>query len=233
MSGRQRDAIAPPWRVIAYVGAVVTLVLALFSPVDRLADQSFAWHMAQHLSLMLVAGPLLALGNAHLVALLALPLGPRRKVGRSINSAPVARSAAGSPFSPPVAALVFAAGLWLWHAPSMFEAALADPILHTVEHLTFLVTSAVFWRMVSTAGDRRMSGMSALVLVTLVCLQGNLLAALLTLAPQPIYQTYAANRLADQQLAGLLMWLPAGLIYLVSSLWALRSLFAPRARTGP
>ena len=88
--------------------------------------------------------------------------------------------------APVIAALAFAAGLWLWHAPRMYDAALADPALHTIEHLTFLVTSAVFWRMVSTAGDRRLDGLSAVVIVTLIALQGNLLAALITLAPQPL-----------------------------------------------
>ena len=78
-----------------------------------------------------------------------------------------------------------------------------------------------------------MSGLSALVLVTLVCLQGNLLAALLTLAPQPLYAPYAGNPLADQQIAGLIMWVPAGLIYLGSSCWALRCLFsAPAKKEG-
>lgn len=217
MGERQREAIAPRGRVWAYAGAVAAIVVALFSPVDALADSSFAWHMVQHLLLMLVAAPLMAMGNAHLVALMAFALPSRRRIGRLVNGAPGVKSGAASPFAPPLAALVFAAGLWLWHAPRMYDAALADPLLHTIEHLTFLVTSAVFWRMVSTVGNRRLDGLSAVVLVTLIALQGNLLAALITLAPQPLYSAYAANRLSDQQIAGLLMWLPAGLLYLAAS----------------
>jgi cytochrome c oxidase assembly factor CtaG len=115
---------------------------------------------------------------------------------------------------------VFALGLWLWHAPHLYEDALANEQLHTLEHLTFLISAAVFWRMISTSGDRRLDLGTTIVLVTLVGLQGNLLAALITLAPDPLYASYAAQPLADQQVAGLLMWVPAGLIYLGSTVLA-------------
>ena len=115
--------------------------------------------------------------------------------------------------------------MWCWHAPRLYEAALANPTLHTLEHLTFLVTAAVFWRMVLTAGNRRLSLPTAIVLVTLVGLQGNLMAALITLAPAPLYASYAgAGGLLDQQAAGLLMWIPAALIYLASTVWTLYKL---------
>lgn len=217
MSSSQRSAIAPMWRVGAYAGAVAIIVVALFSPVDARADSSFSWHMLQHLLLMLGAGPLLALANTHLVALMALPLISRRQVGRTVNRTPGVRLGASSRLAPAMAALAFAAGLWLWHAPRAYEAAIESPVLHTLEHLTFVVTSAIFWRMVSTAGNRRLDGLSAIVLVTLVGLQGNLLAALITLAPQPLYSSYVSNALSDQQIAGLLMWIPAGLIYLATT----------------
>lgn len=225
-----RQAIAPWWRVGAYASAVVTLIIALFSPLDAAADTSFAWHMAQHLMLMLIAAPLMALANTHLVALFALPLGPRRRIGRLVNRTPGVRSGASSRSAPIWAALAFVLGLWLWHAPVAYDLALADPALHTVEHLTFLVTSAIFWRMVSTSGDRRLDGASAIVLVTLVGLQGNLMAALITLAPTPIYQHYATGGLADQQIAGLLMWVPAGLLYLGSTCWAIYRLVGPSTK---
>ncbi len=224
MDAARRRAIAPLWRVVSYAGAVAIMIIALFSPIDGLADDSFAWHMAQHLMLMLGAGPLLALANTHLVALMAFPLGTRRRIGKAVNRTPGVRQGASNRLAPAIAALVFAAGLWLWHAPRMYDAALADPVLHTLEHLTFAVTSAVFWRMVSTAGDRRLDGLSAVVIVTLIALQGNLLAALITLAPDPLYASYAANNISDQQIAGLLMWLPAGLLYVAASISSLMKL---------
>jgi len=233
--GRARATIAPPWRIAAYCGVVATLVLALFSPLDARADDSFAWHMGQHLLLMLVAAPLLALSNAHFVALFALPRAWRQPVGRWIGHAPGAGAGARHRGGPWLAALAFTAGLWLWHAPVLYEAALAHRAVHTLEHLVFLFTAAVFWRMVITAGNRRLSLPSAVVLVTLVGLQGNLMAALITLAPAPLYSSYAGpGGLLDQQEAGLLMWVPAGLIYLASTFWTLHKLMsAPsRARSG-
>jgi cytochrome c oxidase assembly factor CtaG len=221
MSNVQRRAVAPAWRVASYCGAVGILVLALFSPLDALADEKFAWHMAQHLMLMLGAAPLLALANTHLVSLFALPLSLRRVVGRYVSGAPGMRQAGTHRFSPLIAAVIFAAGLWLWHAPRMYDGALANPALHTFEHLTFLVTSAVFWRMVSNAGDRRLDLGSAILLTVLVGLQANLLALLLVLAPSPIYSAYAANDLHDQQIGGVLMLGPASLIFLGASVRAI------------
>ena len=224
-SGGARPAIAPRWRIAAFACAIATLVLALLSPLDARADTRFSWHMLQHLLLMLVAAPLLASSNAHFVALFALPKAWRRHAGRWLGWVPGAGAGSSHPAGPWLAALAFAASLWCWHAPRLYEAALANPTLHTLEHLTFLVTAAVFWRMVLTAGNRRLSLPTAIVLVTLVGLQGNLMAALITLAPAPLYASYAgAGGLLDQQAAGLLMWIPAALIYLASTVWTLYKL---------
>lgn len=223
-----RATIAPPWRICAYACAIVTLLVALLSPLDARADTHFSWHMLQHLLLMLVAAPLLAMSNAHFVALFAFPKSWRRHVGRWAGWLPGAGAGSSHHAGPWLAALAFATSLWLWHAPVLYEAALANSTLHTLEHLTFLLTAAVFWRMVLTAGNRRLNLGSAIVLVTLVGLQGNLMAALITLAPAPLYASYAGpNGLVDQQEAGLLMWIPAALIYLASTVWTLRKLMRP------
>ncbi len=223
--GPARATIAPAWRVAAYWVAVLVIVVALFSPLDARADTHFSWHMLQHLLLMLAAAPLLAVSNAHFVALYAMPVAWRRRIGRGIGMVPGARQSSRSPLAPWLGALAFAAGLWLWHAPVLYEAAIANRWVHSLEHLVFLFTAAFFWRTVATAGDRRLNLGSSILLVTLVGLQGNLMAALITLAPQPLYATYAGpGGLADQQWAGLIMWVPAGLIYLASTVLALRRL---------
>jgi cytochrome c oxidase assembly factor CtaG len=224
MTQAQRRAIAPWPRMLAYCGAVAVLVAALFSPIDAYADSSFAWHMVQHLLLMLAAAPLMAMSNTHFVALFALPMMPRRLIGRWVNRTPGVRAGGTNRWAPIIAAMLFTLGLWLWHAPHLYEDALANEQLHTLEHLTFLVTAAVFWRMISTSGDRRLDAGTAILLVTMVGLQGNLLAALITLAPNPLYLSYASMPLADQQIAGLLMWVPAGLIYLGSTIVAIGKL---------
>ncbi|MEP7004909.1 MAG: cytochrome c oxidase assembly protein [Sphingomonas bacterium] len=224
MTPVQRRMIAPWPRALCYCGAVAVLIAALFSPIDMYADGSFAWHMFQHLLLMLGAAPLMAMSNTHLVALFALPMAPRRWIGRRVSRTPGVKAGGSNRMAPIIAAGLFALGLWIWHAPHLYEDALANEQLHTLEHLTFLITAAVFWRMISTSGDRRLDAGTAILLVTLVGLQGNLLAALITLAPNPLYVSYASQPLGDQQLAGLLMWVPAGLIYLSSTVFAIARL---------
>lgn len=225
-----RQRVAPLWRATAFWAAIGVLIIALFSPLDAKADSSFAWHMSQHLLLMLVAAPLLAVSNAHFVALYAFPLRWRRRIGRAVGIMPGVRQGPRRWLSPWIAATAFIAGLWLWHAPVMYEAALAHRWIHTAEHLVFLVTATIFWRMVATAGDRRLSAPASVLLITIVGLQGNLMAALITLAPMPIYATYAGpGGLTDQQIAGLIMWVPAGLIYLVSTLWSLQKIMGEQS----
>jgi cytochrome c oxidase assembly factor CtaG len=225
--GPARARVAPPWRNAAYALAVLVLCIALFSPIDARADDDFAWHMVQHLLLMLVAAPLLAVSNAQFVALHGFPLATRRRVAGAVAAVPGVRAGGRHAGAPWLAAAAFAATTWLWHAPKVYDAALASPPLHAVEHLTFLFSAAVFWRMIATIGDRRLDTASSIVLVTLVGLQGNLMAALLTLAPAPLYAHQGG--LERQQLAGLAMWVPAGLLYLAATVRALHRMFAPLA----
>lgn len=231
-SGEGFRKVAPPWRIACFAGAMLSLVLSLLSPLDALADDSFAWHMAQHLMLMTLAAPLLALSDAHLVLLRAFPVGARRSIGRAVASIPGMREAGHSGTAAWLAFALFSATFWLWHLPSAYDAALSDDGIHTLEHLSFLVTSIAFWRIVGTSGGRRLGIGTGILMVTLVGLQGAMLAALITLAPRPLYATYAAHpdALADQVRAGVLMWVPASLVYLASTVMALRRLFAAPRR---
>jgi putative membrane protein len=224
--------VAPPWRIASFAAAIAALVLALLSPLDELADASFAWHMAQHLTLMTVAAPLLAWSDAHLILLRAFPLGGRRRIGRALASVPGVREGAHSGTAAWLAFALFSATVWLWHLPGAYDAALGDDAVHTLEHLSYLITSVAFWRVVGTSGGRRLGIGTSILMVTLVGLQGAMLAALITLAPRPLYSAYAArpDALADQVTAGVLMWVPASLVYLASTVMALRRLFAAPKR---
>lgn len=218
----------PPPRIMAFALAMATLAIALVSPFDSLADRSFAWHMAQHLLLMSVAAPLLAMSNAHLVLLRAFPVPVRRALGRTIAAIPGVRRGGHAAAAAWLAFAAFSIGLWLWHAPGMYDLALRHENVHTLEHLTFLLTSIAFWRVIGTSGGRRLSIGMGVLIVSLVGLEGALLAALITLAPRPLYAAYAghSDALADQVAAGVLMWVPASLLYFASSVLALRRLFA-------
>jgi putative membrane protein len=229
----------PVWRALAYAVGLAALFAALVSPLDAAAEASFALHMGQHMVLVVVAAPLMVLGNFGVVALTALPGRFRLPLGRTFASAPLRRLRAWL-FSVPLATAVHGVVVWLWHAPRLYDAALADPLIHYLEHLTMFGTAVMFWW--SVLGARRLgmlgygAGAGALFLTML---HTGLLGILITLAPAPLYASYAGSTpwaalgpLEDQQLAGIVMLIPGGLVYLAGGLGLLAAwLAAAEART--
>jgi len=209
------------WRAISFVSALGVIGLALLSPIDAFAEKSFSVHMAQHLLLVLVAAPLIAVSNSQLVYLWLLPLHARRWIGRAIAGIPGVRLAAHANATAWVVCAAFVGSLWFWHAPATYDWALANKWGHASEHLVLLATSTAFWRVVVTSGERRLSPGMMVLMVSLVGIQGSFLAALITFAPKPLYAAYAANSVDDQALGGVLMCIPASFLYLGSTIWAL------------
>jgi putative membrane protein len=206
---------------ISFVGAVVVLILALMSPLDLLSDDLFSAHMVQHLMLMLVAAPLLVVSDFQLALLWALPRHRAQQIGSGFNqSRPV--SGAWRVFNQPAFVwIAFTLAMWLWHAPLLYQAALESEMIHTLEHLTFLVTAMLFWWVLfkHNRPDHVHYAMT-IPLLFLTVLQSGILGALMTFTEQPWYPYYAtvANPfglmpLQDQQLAGLIMWIPGGTVF--------------------
>lgn len=231
-------------RAAAFFAGLLVLAAALLA-LDHLADESFAWHMVQHLLLVMVAAPLLVLGWPLYVLGWTLPLGWRRGVARAWNRAPLWR-AVWKGLNRPVLAWLLATGVfWAWHAPPLFDAAARDGRLHALEHLSFLATSALFWWVVlRPAGRRALSRGAAVLYLFAAALQASLLGALLTFARAPLYPDYTHKALAaghdplaDQQLAGLVMWVPMDVVFLafasvVFLRWLAGEEEAQRAREG-
>ena len=209
------------WRVACFFGAITVLALALLSPIDELADVFFAVHMGQHLLLMLVAAPLLAVSDAHLIFLRFLPLGSRRTLGLAISRIPGVKQASHMSAAAWLACGAFVSALGFWHIPAAYDWALRHPWGHALEHLTLIITAIAFWRVIVTSGRRRLSLGMAVMMASLVGLQGAFMGAIISFAQHPLYAAYAGNSLNDQALAGVMMCIPASLIYLVSSIWAL------------
>jgi putative membrane protein len=204
----------------AFAGGLATVALALLSPLDTLAHRLFAAHMAQHMLLVMVAAPLLVLGAPGLPLAVALAPGWRRRLGR-LRHRPAVHAARDLLTRPMVAWGVHVGTLWAWHLPGPYQAALASDAVHAAEHASFLGTAVLFWWVVlSRPGRRRLAPGFAVLYLFAAALQGSALGALLTLAPAPLYPLQAAAAssgpaaLADQQLAGLVMWVPADLVYL-------------------
>jgi putative membrane protein len=202
----------------------LTIVLSLLSPLDALSDLSFAAHMTQHELLMVVAAPLLVLGRPLLVLLWALPVDLRRRVGQIVNGRTFARGWRwlSGPF---VTLILHALAVWLWHIPRLFDAALAHEPIHAVQHLSFFITAALFWWAVIHGRYGRVGYGVSVLFVFATALHQSVLGALLTLG-QVVWYPLAAARargaglepLEDQELAGLLMWVPSGVLFAILGL---------------
>ena len=208
-----------PRQALAFAAGWLGLVLALASPLDPLGARLFTAHMVQHEVLMIVAAPLLVVGRPLAAWAWALPFGWRRGIGGFFRT----RGWRGPWLwvtAPLAAWTLHALVLWLWHIPAWFDLALAHTALHAAQHAAFLFTALLFWWSVLGRTAAKDHGIALLSLFTTMVHTGAL-GALLTLSPVPWYASYLATApvlgldpLEDQQLGGLLMWVPAGLVYL-------------------
>lgn len=212
-------------RAWCFTGGLGALAVALVSPLDALGGALASAHMVQHLLLMLVAAPLLALSAPSSTLLRGSPLGVRRastRVRRRLGATGLRALR-----HPVAVALLHVVTVWFWHASVPYDAALRNPFVHVVEHASFLVTALLFWHVVIGArgGAGRVSHGLGVLLVFGMAMQSVLLSALLTFSRAPWYRGYAETTavwgldpLADQQLAGVIMWVPAAPVYLLIAL---------------
>jgi putative membrane protein len=214
------------WRARCFSGALVALGLALLSPLDALSGSLASAHMVQHLLLLLVAAPLLALSAPSSAILRGSPLALRRASGRWRRRLGLTHGNLGVLRHPAAVWLLQVGVLWFWHAAAPYDATLDNQLLHVLEHASFLVTAVLFWQVVvGVRGAARVSGGLGVLLVFAMAMQSVFLSVLLTFARTPWYSGYAATTapwgldpLTDQQLAGVIMWIPAGGIYLAAAL---------------
>ena len=138
------------WQAIAFAIGLGSLALALLSPLAWLSDVLFSAHMTQHEILMLVSAPLLCLGRPLIATLWAAPPQWRERMGRWTHR-PAVTATWRSLTAPLAVFLVHAVTLWLWHAPALYEAALRHGGVHALQHLSFVLTAALFWWGMCTA----------------------------------------------------------------------------------
>ena len=228
-------------QVLAFAGGMMALVVALVSPLAALSESLSLGHMFQHLLLMLVAAPLLVVGAPPVALAWALPREWRPALARAWRRAGGLRSVWHAISRPVPAWLLHAAALWLWHIPSFYDAALWSEPLHYLEHLAFFGTALLFWHVIVRCGQPGALGHGAGVLYLFtMSLASAALGALMTLAAEPWYASYAATTqawgltpLEDQQLAGAVMWVPANFVYLAGALALLWAWFQMMERRAP
>lgn len=212
------------WEALCFAGGWLALFIALVSPVHAWGRVLFSAHMTQHELLMLVAAPLLVLGRPLIAFLWALPLHWSRRVGNLGKIASINR-AWRTLTLPLVAWLVHAIALWMWHIPALFEATLYSEVVHTLQHLSFLLSALLFWWAIIHGPQGAMGYGAGVLYLFTTSVHSGALGALLTIAGTVWYPSYAPltaswglTPLEDQQLGGLIMWIPAGLVYVIAGL---------------
>jgi putative membrane protein len=203
-----------------FLGGVLLLLLDLVSPIDVLGDKYlFSAHILQHFLLALIIPPLLLLGVPRRLAEAALRPRVLDRLEREIAS-------------PPVSWLLGVGAMVAWHVPAFFNAALSSDGIHILQHLTFLVTGTLFWwPVIGPVEERRLPTLVAISYLFGACVSCSLLGAVLAFAQPGLYPAYLhpEDRLgilpllreswgldpkSDQQLGGMLMWVPGCFVYL-------------------
>ena len=231
--GAQVCCFAAGWSILA---------LALVSPLHEASETVFTAHMIEHELIMAAAAPLLVLSRPLGAMLWALPAGWRRGLG-GLPKHGWFSSLWAALTAPLIATLVHGLAIWLWHAPPLFEAALARAPVHWLQHFCFLFSALLFWWALFFSQASRRSYGAAIGHLFATAGHTGLLGALLVFSRHIWFPMQGMGSLAwglspieDQQLAGLVMWVPAGLIYAgaalaLAGLWI--SAAASRAdRTG-
>ena len=212
------------WRVLCFAAGLFALVIALVSPLHALGSALFTAHMAQHEVLISIAAPLLILGRPVVPFLWAFPRDYRRSLGE-LAGIPGARRAWKLVATPSVAFGLHAIALWAWHLPVLYQATLTNELLHSLQHTSFILSALLFWWTILGATRGGLARGRAILYLFLTALQTGALGALLTFATSLWYPAYAATTRAwglspldDQQLGGLIMWIPGSIAYLIAAL---------------
>lgn len=227
----------PVWRLFAFVGGLLAIWLAIASPLDTFSGLLLSAHMVQHLLLMSVAPPLLLLGAPLLPMLRGFPRKfARDGIGPFLTWPPLRRVTNFFTF-PRNSWILMALTLTIWHAPATFDGALRSPELHKIEHACFLGASLLFWWPVVRPFPRRPQWPLWEVPIYLLAadLLNTALSAILTFSDHILYPTYLAaprlfgtTALGDQSCAGLIMWVPGSLVFLVPAVVIAFHYLSPR-----
>ena len=213
----------PRWHAWCFGAGWLLMVVGLVSPVDTYSDDLFWVHMLQHILITMVVSPLLLLGAPATLALRAASPRVRRSYLVPLLDSRLVRTLT----FPPVALLVFVLGIWSWHLPAAYDAAIASEGLHFLEHGVFLLGGTLFWWMVIGVDASRLRPQHvwrAAVLVVAI-LQNIGLGLILTNVADPLYETYelaatlrdwGPDALTDQRIGAGIMWVPGSMMFVIA-----------------
>ena len=234
--------LLPAWRLAAFLAGVVSVWIAIGSPVEAFDDISLTVHMVQHLLLMSVAPPLILLGAPALPLLRGLPQSIAREVAGPFLHWRLVKRLGRALAHPALCWLAAAFALIGWHIPAIFDLALRWDWLHELEHATFLGTGLLFWWPVvqpwpSNARWPRWSIPLYLFGATLPC---DVLSAFLAFCNRVVYSSYLSrpsvfglSAIEDQQCAAALMWTCVTFIFLVPAVMVTMQILSPQETPVP
>ena len=206
------------WEPYAFAVGWSALVLSILPPIDSLSLQYFSVHMIQHELMMLVGAPLVIAGRPLQRCLAGMPDTLRTRAAHALQARPM--SGAWRVLTAPLVAwALHGLAIWVWHMPALYDAAVGNEAIHTLQHAMFVGTAALFWWGMLYGRYGRAGYGVAVFYVFLTVVHTGILGAMVTFARTPLYPIYAApaaahgvDTLVDQQRAGLLMWIPAGIV---------------------
>jgi putative membrane protein len=205
----RRTSDAPVWRLCCFLGALLATLIALVSPIDALADQLFFMHMVQHMLLLDLAPILAILGFTKVIL---------RPITRAVGEL---ERRAGAFASPAVAVVLYIGVIWAWHVPAAYDVALRHPLVHLLEHATFLLAGSLYWwHLLSPIRARlRLDGMGPVLYMGSTKLFVGALGMGLAFAPSALYEYYVHHARVwgisahdDQSIAGLTMAVEQSLV---------------------
>lgn len=232
---RSAQLQAATWQAYAFVLAIVILLIALISPVAGFSEVLGSMHMLQHTLILMVAAPLMAMASPRHIAMWSVPAAYWRtewKFRHWAQTWGLVRLV--RPFT---IWLLYSLILWIWHLPILYEAALADPWIHDFQHISFFAASFFFWKMIFDPFARfRLYPGVGLAYIFVSTIHSMALGLLMTFAPRvwyfPYLQSaplYGLSALEDQQIAGLIMWMPAGISYVAAAVYVSFKLVNPNS----
>lgn len=202
-------ADAPVWRLCCFLGALLFTLVALVSPIDALADQLFLMHMIQHVLLLDVIPILAILGFTKVIL---------RPITRSVHDL---EHRAGALASPAFAVILYVGVIWAWHIPAAYDLALRHPVVHVLEHITFLLAGSLYWwhLLSPIRGRLRLGGLGPIAYMGSTKLFVGALGMGLAFAPTALYAYYVHHARVwglsahdDQSIAGIVMAVEQSLV---------------------
>src|SRR5579862_157074 len=227
----------PIARLVSFAGGIAALLLAIASPLEELDDLLLQVHMMQHLILMIIAPTLLIAGAPEIPLVRGLPPRIAKVVLRPIRRSTTMRQGFRWITHPAVCWITFSLAMWGWHLPPTFQLALRSNRWHVVEHACFFTSGLMFWYPVVQPWPSvsRWPRWAILPYLVLADGQNTILSALLVFSGRLLYPYYAMapsipgfTPLGDQVVAGVIMWVPGSILYLVPAAMIVFQMLAPQ-----